>query len=126
VKIRNIRISPADADGCVSLKAFTEQQGEIGTLIMCPLPHGTMQVQFIRVHSAFRRRRVGTQLYQAAAHEACRQGRPLESDRSLAINALRFWEKQVHKGRAVFQADANRRTFLLRCPAPADLSGRRR
>jgi hypothetical protein len=68
--------------------------------------------------------KVGTKLYERAAKVACEvAGKPLASDTQRSKIAEAFWKKQEAKGRAHFDADANR--YFLRCPAP-DLGRARR
>lgn len=90
------------------------------------------QVSAIDVVQHFRRMGFGTKLYQEAARVAAEQGFALCSDvpGSLDPKALAFWEKQVAKGRAVWEVpgppeeeggnyDYGR--FVLRTPLPASL-----
>ncbi|UCC74968.1 MAG: GNAT family N-acetyltransferase [Gemmatimonadota bacterium] len=123
MKTREIRVNEPDADGCIYVSTQSVAGTDIGGLTMCPTRHGTMRVGWIAVKPMFRRRGVATQLYQAAAREACERGRPLESDRRLARGSLAFWRKQVRKGRATLRDDPDGRTYALKCPAPSDLSG---
>jgi hypothetical protein len=89
------------------------------------------QVSWITVNENARRSGVATRLYEAAARFSCEVwGRPLGSDYrgSRAPGAEGFWQKQYRKGRAdlVGSKDSPANQFVLRCPAPLDLSGMRR
>lgn len=99
-------------------------------------------VRGVSVGDAFRRQRVGTQLYQHAARIACsRLGVPLRSDSERSGYAQAFWDKQVSKGRARCAGPAKAReapvaevvygrggchAYTLKCPPPASLAGRRK
>lgn len=72
-----------------------------------------------RVRNGLQHRGIGTKLYEAAAAEACRHGRPLASDDNLRHASKSFWEKQVRKGRATFDG----RRYTLACPVTS-LKGR--
>lgn len=92
----------------------------------------TMTVTDSGVSPKVRRRGIGTQLYQEAARVACDDyGLPLASDRSTSRSrsAEGFWKKQGKKKRARCVGDSGSKrceTWVLSCPAPVDLSGRRR
>lgn len=90
------------------------------------------QVSAIDVVQHFRRKGYGTKLYQEAARIAAEQGFALCSDvpGSLDPKALAFWEKQVEKGRAVWEvpgppeeegSNYDYGRFVLRNPPPASL-----
>lgn len=83
------------------------------------------------VKPSYRRRGIGTQLYERAAEVACRDfGLPLASDRHTSRSkfADAFWKKQVKKKRAVCIGDSGGkrcRMYMLSCPAPASLAATR-
>jgi GNAT superfamily N-acetyltransferase len=59
-----------------------------------------LTVNSVSLLPAARAEGVGTQLYEAAFEEACRQGKPLLSDDMRSAYAEAFWRKQARKGRA--------------------------
>jgi hypothetical protein len=75
------------------------------------------------MRSGYERRGLGTKGYEALARWACENGRDLASDSSLTDASRGFWEKQVRKGRAAWDAD-EQRYVLFACSG--DLSGVRR
>lgn len=101
-----------------------------------PNPHTPCwQVSAIDVIEQFRRRGYGTKLYEEAARQANRYGMALCSDvpTSLDPRAAAFWEKQVEKGRAIWEVpgpvedegenyDYGR--FVLKRPLAPSLSGK--
>lgn len=81
-------------------------------------------VSMIQVEPGRLRQGLATRLYEAAAADACRRWRrPLASDTSREPEAAAFWKKQVTKGRARYDEDADR--YVLACPSPTSLAGRR-
>lgn len=85
------------------------------------------RVTTITVDAAYRRLGVATQLYRAAAREACTHlGQPLVSGIQRSPSAEGFWQKQIAKGRANVHTDAEtgRPFYALRCPAPRSLGAR--
>lgn len=85
---------------------------------------GVAKVLTVRVDKDVRGRGIATQLYEAAARDACdRMGVPLASGVQRSPEAQAFWEKQVAKGRAVVDADpeVGRDFFRMACPAPKTL-----
>lgn len=82
---------------------------------------GDVSVHYTHVRGDHQRRGVATKLYEAAARGACKRfGLPLSSDVDLQTGSRGFWEKQVRKGRAHYDADLER--YVLSCPAPASLA----
>ena len=98
--------------------------------------HDVWAVDSIDVGGPYQRRRIGTQLYEAAAREACRRGGRLASTYRLpGAHSHAFWQKQIAKGRAVthenFITDRagvrhDRPIYILRDCYVATLEGRRR
>lgn len=82
----------------------------------------------VEVVESHRRRGVMTRLYERAARDACRDGRPLASvERFAGAKSNDFWRKQVTKGRATKhrgQGYDGQTAYVLRCPV-SDLSGLR-
>lgn len=69
--------------------------------------------------------RVGTRLYETAAKVSCKlAGKPFTSDFIRSTLAEEFWQKQLKKGRASYDAENDR--YVIACPAPASLAGARR
>jgi hypothetical protein len=106
---------------------------------------GVPYVSDIRVAAEMKRCGVGTKLYEQAAQFACKTFKePLHSDVERSAMSQGFWQKQVKKGRAScvsdmravdedevpdWMATAGRDgcvRYRLTCPAPKDLSRRRR
>lgn len=105
---------------------------------------GVPYVSDIRVADELKRCGVGTKLYEQAAQFACKTFKePLHSDFERSAMSNRFWQKQVAKGRATCVSkthDTSTETpdwlattgrggcvrYRLSCPAPKDLSRRRR
>ena len=75
------------------------------------------------VYATRQRERIGTQLYEAAAREACRRGFPFMSDMERSPEADAFWRKQERKGRATRKittlVDSEVDYFFVGCPAPS-------
>lgn len=88
----------------------------------------------VNVLEKARRQGIATRLYEAAAAEACRRRAPLASFERVGGGRSRaFWDKQMRKGRAKvlskrggYEDGKRSEVFELTCPAPADLSGKRR
>jgi GNAT superfamily N-acetyltransferase len=97
---------PRTQDHVVATCIDNDDGRELGRLIAWrgKLSDGreAMQVANITVVPRARRRGVATQLYEAAAEQACAKGVPLASDKSTSrsASAESFWRKQFKKGRA--------------------------
>lgn len=105
---------------------------------------GAPYVSDIRVSAELQRCGLGTRLYEQAAQYACDAlAEPLHSDITRSVMSDRFWQKQVTKGRAVCVRAARYSVppvpdwmptegrsgcvrYRLTCPAPTDLSKRKR
>lgn len=73
-------------------------------------------VRNVIVDERYRRRRIGTQLYEAAAHEACRRRGQLVSKagmRTPGAYSHDFWAKQARMGYARVLRNG---TYVLPCP----------
>jgi GNAT superfamily N-acetyltransferase len=86
----------------------------------------------VRVRKQYRRRGIGTKLYEVAAAEACRRRAPLASTDRVGDVSRHFWAKQIAKGRANILSSRGGReageaapVYQLTCPPPASLRGRR-
>lgn len=112
-----------DAHGVV-VRALTDR--EVGILEATYQPGYAppiVQIDNVHVDKNWRRHRIGTKLYEAAARAACRRFQaPLASGDPRSVEAEAFWQKQKAKRRAVETPDG----FQLRCPPPRSLgkSGR--
>lgn len=86
-----------------------------------------MSVTNVIVNPSYRRRGLGTQLYERAATVACRDfGLPLASDRHTSRSKLAegFWKKQLRKKRAICIGESGTKRcemFVLSCPPPSSL-----
>ena len=87
-------------------------------------------VSSVSINKSYRRRGLGTQMYERAAEVACDSfGLPLASDRSTSRSKYSegFWKKQLRKKRALCVGDSGSKRChraVLTCPAPASLAGR--
>jgi GNAT superfamily N-acetyltransferase len=93
------------------------------------LAHPAMQISRIFVEPEYRKRGVATRLYEAAAKLSCKKyNLPLASDETRSPEADSFWRKQAAKGRAraVPETEDTGDYYILSCPAPPSLAGRRR
>jgi GNAT superfamily N-acetyltransferase len=102
-----------------------------------------LKVDLITVEQKYRRCKLATRMYEAAATYACRHGHALQSDTLRSVASHAFWAKQAAKGRAkcakrasAFEAPRNDGPHygrggcdyyrLTTCATPVDLSGRTR
>lgn len=85
--------------GVVSFRAKVDGR-KVGRLDTYLNERDALTVGVIEVDKAYRRSRIGTRLYEAAAREACRQGKVLGSDSLRSPFAEAFWLKQIERGRA--------------------------
>lgn len=88
-------------------------------------------VRGVNVLEQFRRKGLGTKLYEMAAQEACRRRAPLASDERIGDMSREFWAKQIRKGRATVlskkggsEKGERAPVYSLTCPAPPSLRGR--
>ena len=125
----------------------------VGKVIVVKEGGGVPYVSFIRVEPEMQRCGLGTKLYEQAASYTCKAFKePLHSDRERTAMSDGFWAKQVVKGRAacvsrmrnrpeVYESESYWSIFnpedpaigrsgceryKLTCPAPKDLSRRKR
>lgn len=131
-----VRIEPRDhGTTCYEYDAYVDGvPHDVGYISVCrgkgPEGMDVHKVFTVSVDEEHRRSGVATKLYEAAAQEACRRGAPLASlQRDPWAFSNAFWQKQEKKGRVqVFgEPGSDRQTaYVLPCPAPASLAGRRR
>lgn len=103
-------------DRCVVASAWTGRR-KIGNVVACESLR-YYDVNRAGVAEGYQRQRIGTRLYELAAQEACKNGKPMRSQHYAASGMARsFWRKQVRKGRAETDGEST----WLSCPAPASL-----
>jgi len=102
-----------------------------------------LKVDMIVVEQKYRRCKLATRMYEAAATYACRHSHALRSDTLRSVESQAFWVKQTDKGRArcakrasAFEAPRSDGPHygrggcdyyrLTTCATPVDLSGRTR
>lgn len=114
--------SEGKKQGCVTARraAWMPYDERNGVKHGDPLP---LEVVSSWVHG--KGRGLGTELYHAAAVEACRRGVTLQSDMDRSDAAEGFWKKQIRKGRAVrrvaYLTEEKVTYYRLSCPAPDTL-----
>ena len=118
-----------DQKDCFLIFAFNGNTSlKIGEIRVCQgkdfYEFPSLHVKWIGVHVDYQRHKIGSHLYLLAARESCKRGLPLQSGSTRSEQAQKFWEKQVRKKRATYNAEMF--AYQLTCPPPKSLDGLRR
>lgn len=135
IKVSVVSVYPNNPYDSVLGRRYELKQGAC-TATLETYPHDDLDVVAVSTievsPESCQRTGLGTKLYERAAKDACKLDRkPLASDTIRSRAAGGFWEKQRRKGRASLLEDAGDddvdggTRFVLMCPAPTSLAGRR-